>query len=68
MTGGMLAADEIVFTTGKQDNAGQEQSEAGGQPLSDQALQALWLRRIQTKPADFLKAKFAYQLSVEGDT
>ncbi|HIE98204.1 MAG: hypothetical protein ABGZ53_25045 [Fuerstiella sp.] len=34
-----------------------------GQPLSDSAMQALWLRRVQTKPADFLKAKFAYQLA-----
>jgi Ca-activated chloride channel homolog len=31
--------------------------------LGDAQLQALWLRRVQTKPADFLRAKFAYQLS-----
>jgi len=37
-----------------------------GNQLSDRALQAMWLRRIQTKPADFLRAKFAYQLSREG--
>jgi Ca-activated chloride channel family protein len=24
-------------------------------------MQALWLRKVTTKPADFLKAKFAYQ-------
>ena len=66
MTGGMLAADEIVFTSDKKDSAGQEQTLEGGDQLSDQALQAIWLRRIQTKPADFLKAKFAYQLSREG--
>ena len=35
---------------------------AGGDPLSDDQLRALWLRRVQTKPADFLRAKFAYQL------
>jgi Ca-activated chloride channel family protein len=29
--------------------------------LSAQEIQALWLRRISTRPADFLKAKFAYQ-------
>jgi Ca-activated chloride channel family protein len=65
MTGGMLAADEIVFTSGKEDVSGQEQTSEGGDQLMDQALQAMWLRRIQTKPADFLKAKFAYQLSHE---
>lgn len=68
MTGGMLAADDIVFTSGKKDGAGQEQTAEGGDQLSDQALQAMWLRRIQTKPADFLRAKFAYQLSQEGGT
>ena len=65
MTGGMLAADEIVFTSGKNDSAGQEETVEGGDPISDMELQALWLRRIQTKPADFLKAKFAYQVSQE---
>ena len=30
-------------------------------PLSDEELRALWLRRVQTKPADFLRAKFAFQ-------
>jgi len=60
MTGGMLEADEIVFSSGKKDG-GAEQTTDEGEPLSDQALQELWLRRIQTRPADFLKAKFAYQ-------
>ncbi|HXT81142.1 MAG TPA: tetratricopeptide repeat protein [Acetobacteraceae bacterium] len=30
--------------------------------MSDEAIRALWLRRVQTKPADFLRARFAYQL------
>jgi Ca-activated chloride channel family protein len=33
---------------------------AGGKP-SDEELRGLWLRRVQTKPADFLRAKFAFQ-------
>jgi len=63
MTGGKLAADEIVFDTEQRvsQGGGQEQTE-GGQMLSDLELQALWLRRVQTKPADFLRAKFAFQL------
>jgi len=63
MTGGMLGADEIVFDEGgKNKSDGEETVEAdSGSPLSDEQLRALWLRRVQTKPADFLKAKFSYQ-------
>jgi Ca-activated chloride channel family protein len=61
MTGGMLGADEIVFSEGKSPpSAGQEQI-VGGQEMSDAELRAVWLRQVQTKPADFLQAKFAYQ-------
>jgi Ca-activated chloride channel family protein len=59
-TGGQVKPDEIVF--GKQKGkAGDEVQVTGGDPLSDDQLRALWLRRVQTKPADFLRAKFAYQ-------
>ncbi len=61
MTGGRLGADEIVFTKGKSTaDAGEEEVE-GGQKLSDAEMRAMWLRNVQTKPADFLRAKFAYQ-------
>jgi Ca-activated chloride channel family protein len=64
MTGGMLAADEIVFTTGDSPpGAGEEQTE-GPEAMSDEELRAVWLRQVQTKPADFLAAKFAYQLAM----
>jgi Ca-activated chloride channel family protein len=60
-TGGMLEADEIVFTKGKlPPSAGEEQTD-GGQRASDEEMRAVWLRQVQTKPADFLAAKFAYQ-------
>ena len=39
-----------------------------GQPLSDAAMQELWLRRVQTKPADFLRAKFSFQLANEKES
>jgi Ca-activated chloride channel family protein len=59
-TGGQVKPDAIVF--GKQKGkAGDDVQVAGGDPLSDDQLRALWLRRVQTKPADFLRAKFAYQ-------
>lgn len=53
-------ADEVVFDQNKPPG-GQDTVVAGQQATSDAAVQALWLRRVQTRPADFLKAKFAYQ-------
>lgn len=64
MTEGMLGADEIVFDN-KAGEKGESVETDGGDALSDQEIQALWLRRVQTRPADFLKAKFAYQLSFQ---
>jgi Ca-activated chloride channel family protein len=61
-----IGADEIVFDK-KKDSGGQQTEAEGEQPLSDAAMQALWLRRVQTRPADFLKSKFAYQLAMERD-
>jgi len=57
-----LGADEITFDKGKK-RGGQETQVDGEPALSEAEMQALWLRRVQTKPADFLKAKFAYQLA-----
>jgi Ca-activated chloride channel family protein len=56
--------DEIVFDDRPQQSGDSQEVEfvTGGQ-MSDEQLQALWLRRVQTKPADFLRTKFAYQLS-----
>jgi Ca-activated chloride channel family protein len=60
-TGGQVKADKIVFEKGKDPNPGEKTEVAGGDPLTDEELRGLWLRRVQTKPADFLRAKFAYQ-------
>lgn len=57
-----IGADKIVFDK-KAKESGQDTDTAGGKALSDQEMQALWLRRVQTRPADFLKARFAYQLA-----
>ena len=56
-----IGADEIRFD--KKKSGGEQSQTEGEKPLSDEAMQALWLRRVQTKPADFLRAKFAYQLT-----
>lgn len=63
-TGGYLPPDKIVFDK-QAANAPEDQKETvsgGGDGLfSDAEMQAMWLRRVQTRPADFLRAKFAYQ-------
>jgi len=66
MTGGMLGADEIIFTKGK---ASSEQSEdvVENTAQNEAEMRAIWLRQVQTRPADFLKAKFAYQLAIKKD-
>jgi len=53
--------DEIVYDKDKKNPGGQE-TEISGAPMSDEAVRALWLKRVQTRPADFLKSRFAYQL------
>ena len=66
MTGGKMGADDIVFDQDAT-KGDQEVEIAGGEPLSDQEIQALWLRRLQTEPADFLKSKFSFQNAQQGD-
>lgn len=59
-----IGADEVVFDLGQKDAQNQDSIEVQSpQGMSDQELQALWLRRSQTSPATFLKAKFAAQLA-----
>ena len=58
-----IGADKIVFDK-KSKDGGQDTEIDGGDALSDQQIQALWLRRVQTRSADFLKAKFSYQQAV----
>lgn len=58
--------DEIVFDQKGENKNAQRQELAEGGPQDDAALQATWLRRVQTTPGDFLKAKFAYQAATRG--
>ena len=59
-----IGADEIVFDNKKQ-SGGQDTEIGGEQAVTDASVQAMWLRRVQTKPSDFLKAKFSYQNTME---
>ncbi|MGA9578885.1 MAG: hypothetical protein WBV90_14830, partial [Terrimicrobiaceae bacterium] len=52
--------DDIVFDQKGSDEHGQPIELAGGE-MSDEEMRATWLRRVQTTPGDFLRAKFAYQ-------
>jgi Ca-activated chloride channel family protein len=61
-TGGQLEADEIVFdkrAARAPDN--QKETVQGSEQVSDAEMRAMWLRRVQTRPADFLRVKFSYQ-------
>ena len=53
--------DETYRRDRKRDESSQESARAS-EAMSDDAIRALWLRRVQTRPADFLRARFAYQL------
>jgi Ca-activated chloride channel family protein len=57
--------DDITFDNkGGNEQKDQKPIEGGG---NDAALQATWLRRVKTTPAQFLKAKFAWQASQEAN-
>lgn len=61
-TGGQLRPDEIVVGDGRKGGTETQEVDAtAGAPASDADLRALWLRQVETRPADFLRAKFAYQ-------
>ena len=65
-TGGMLEADEIVFDqSGRVNKSSNEQViDADDQQLGEDEMRAMWLRKVETRPADFLAARFNYQLAV----
>jgi Ca-activated chloride channel family protein len=64
-TGGQLEADEYVFDdTGRVNKSSSEQViDAADQQLSEDAMRAMWLRKVETRPADFLAARFNFQLA-----
>lgn len=69
-TGGQLEADEIVFDqTGKVNKSSSEQViDAADQQLGEDAMRAMWLRKVETRPADFLAVRFNYQLAKKENT
>jgi Ca-activated chloride channel family protein len=59
--------DQIVFDQKGADKQSKPVELAEGN-VSDAELRATWLRRVQTTPGDFLKAKFAYQAAHAPDS
>ena len=64
-TGGQLEADEYVFDQagGENKSSGEEVIDAAEQNLGEDAMRAMWLRKVETRPADFLAVRFNYQLA-----
>ena len=62
-----IGADEIRFDKSEA-SGGQETEVDGDQAFSDASMQAMWLRRVQTRPAEFLRAKFSYQQQFAAET
>ena len=64
-TGGQLEADEIVFDeSGRVNKSSSEQViDAADQQMGEDAMRAMWLRKVETRPADFLAVRFNYQLA-----
>ncbi len=61
MTGGKLAADKgFRFDKGAPKKQDQQQRVEVESP-DDGGMQDIWLRKVQTKPGDFLRSKFAHQ-------
>ena len=69
-TGGQLEADEIVFDQRAKNNksSNEETLDASEQQMNDQSMRAMWLRKVETRPADFLAARFSYQLATQEDS
>jgi Ca-activated chloride channel family protein len=59
--------DEIVFDGKKGEDKDTPPVELAGQKLSDEQLRATWLRRVQTTPGQFLRAKFSYQAATQAN-
>ena len=57
-------ADQIVYDKDAKNPEGQD-TQTTGNAMDDQTVRSLWLKSVHTKPADFLRARFAYQLETQ---
>jgi Ca-activated chloride channel family protein len=63
-TGGMQPPDEVVFSEKPSEGGQSNESNESGGASDDQSFRALWLRNVETRPADFMRVKFGYQAAV----
>jgi len=73
MTDGQMGADEIVFDKGTSTSQDGDEVVEETEQMSDAEMRAVWLKNVQTRPADFLRSKFSYQRAMgtqpdDGDT
>ena len=64
MTEGKLGADDFEFSDKPDSGQGGEKTVQSEMAADEASLQQIWLRQVQTRPADFLRSKFAYQYTV----
>ena len=62
-TGGALEPDEIRFDDTRRTARGGVDAELADGAFTDAALRERWLRRVQTRPGDLLRIRFAMQLA-----
>lgn len=63
MTGGEMGGDDFSFNKKNDSNEdGYEDTESSTGVAGNQAI---WLRQVQTRPADFLRSKFSYQAAMQ---
>ncbi|NIB42875.1 hypothetical protein HBA55_24930 [Pseudomaricurvus alkylphenolicus] len=62
-----LEADQVVFDRADSERMQQatETQQQERHDMSSQEIQALWMRRLQSTPSDFLRLKFYYQTQSE---
>jgi Ca-activated chloride channel family protein len=56
--------DSVVYDNTKK-NKGPPDTADTTVPMTDAEIRLLWLKRVQTRPADFLRARFVYQLQAQ---
>jgi Ca-activated chloride channel family protein len=57
-----VAPDETYRQNRQRNNEPPPSGAQASVAMTDETIRALWLRRVQSRPADFLRARFAYQL------
>lgn len=64
---GKLAADDVVFDLNANDSTSTTAAEASLAQVSAHERYAIWLKGLNTRPADFLKQKFYYQYQAQAE-